>query len=256
MSAVHRPLQCLVILAGCGTATAGLAGSVGGSVALTSDVVNHGVSQDCGRPALQGDLHWRSADGRAATEGFLGVWGSAGAGDSDCGRARELDLYAGLGVALGADAHATFTYTHYGYPGGAYALAPLAGRRYDYDALEAQWAWQDRLVVSLAWTPDAMGYGYDYFSGHGTIQRDRSALSYGLQLHQPLWAGLSLSAGAGYDSITDPFGTGFGFWNTGLGYAWRAFSVEAAYFRTAARAERLFGPAAGGRAAVTAMWRF
>ena len=49
----------------------------GGSVALTSNYMFHGISQTCGDPAAQGDVHYRSSGGQSASEGFAGVWGSA-----------------------------------------------------------------------------------------------------------------------------------------------------------------------------------
>jgi len=223
----------------------------GGSLALTSDYIYHGISQTCGDPAAQADVHYRSSGGQAPAEAFAGIWGSAGMGQAACGKAREIDLYAGYTQALGPDSSATLTYTHYGYPGGTYTLAPLAGYRYDYDALEAQWAWQDRVYLTLAWTPDALRY-VDY-----AVARDRNALSYGLQLHQPLRGGLSLSTGVGYDQIADPAGTGYGFWSAGVGYTLGTVQLQAGYVGTARRAQRLFGSyVAGDRATVSAVWRF
>ncbi len=257
MNAVSHYLQYLLLL-GCVAVAARAAADdrIGGSLALTSDAVDHGISQDCGRPALQAGVHWRSGGGRSATEGLAGAWGSAGVGDSDCGRARELDLYAGVGVALGQDAHVALTYTHYDYPGGAWMLPRQGGRRYDYDALEAQWSYQNQLSISVAWTPDALGYGDYPYGASGAVRRDRSAVSYGLQLHRPLWDRLSLSEGAGYDTIVDPFGTGYGFWNAGFSYDWQFLSLETVYFHASPRARWLAGPAAGGRVAATLVWRF
>lgn len=226
-------------------------GDFGGSLALTSDYIYHGISQTCGDPAAQAEVHYRSSGGQAAAEAFAGIWGSAGLGQSACGKAREINLYAGYTAAVGRDSSATLTYTHYGYPGGAYTLEPLAGYRYDYDALEAQWAWQDQVYLTLAWTPDALRYvGY-------SVARDRSALSYGMQLHQPLGGGLSLSAGVGYDQMADPAGTGYGFWSAGVGYALGAVQLQAVYVGTAGRARRLFDSyVAGNRATVSVVWRF
>jgi uncharacterized protein (TIGR02001 family) len=223
----------------------------GGSLALTSDYIYHGISQTCGDPAAQADVHYRSSGGQSTAEAFAGVWGSAGLGQSICGKAREIDLYAGYSLAVGQDSSATVTYSHYGYPGGSYTLAPIAGYRYDYDSLEAQWAWLDEVYLTLAWTPDALRF-VNYMP-----LRDRSALSYGLQLHQPLAGGFSLSAGVGYDEIADPSGTGYGFWNAGVAYAWGPVQVQAGYFGTASRAVREFGSyVAGNRASVSAVWRF
>jgi uncharacterized protein (TIGR02001 family) len=224
---------------------------LGGSLALTSDYIYHGISQTCGDPAAQADLHYRSSGGDTAAEGFIGAWASAGLGQSACGKAREFNAYAGYSLPVGQDSSATLTYSHYGYPGGSYTLAPLAGYRYDYDTLEAQWAWLDVVYLTLAWTPDALRFV------HYAPQRDRSALSYGLQLHQPLAGGFSLSAGVGYDEIADPSGAGYAFWNAGVAYAWGPVQVQAGYFGTASRATREFGSyVAGNRASVSLVWRF
>jgi uncharacterized protein (TIGR02001 family) len=252
MKVALRAVLAGLSLVGARIAGAGLAlDDFGGSLALTSDDVFHGISQTCGDPAAQGDLHYRSSGGEAPTEAFAGVWGSAGVGESVCDKARELNLYAGYTLAVGPDSSATLTYTHYEYPGGAYILQPIAGYRYDYDALEAQWAWQDQVYLTVAWTPDALRY-LNY-----SVARDRSALSYGLQLHQPLPRGFSLAAGVGYDEIADPFGTGFGFWNAGLGYTLGPVQLQAEYVGTSPRADRLFSSyVAGGRGVVSAVWRF
>lgn len=253
MGIARRGVLLLFSLVGAPVAAAGIApDDFGGSLALTSDYIYHGISQTCGDPAAQADVHYRSAGGQAAAELFGGIWGSAGLAQAACGKAREVDLYAGYTAALGPDASATLMYTHYEYPGGAYTLERLAGHRYDYDALEAQWAWQDRVYLTLAWTPDALRRSMEY-----GVARNRSALSYGVQLHQPLRSGFSLSAGVGYDQIADPAGTGYGFWSTGVGYALGVVQLQAAYVGTARRAQRLFGSSvAGNRATVSAVWRF
>jgi uncharacterized protein (TIGR02001 family) len=226
----------------------------GGSVAVTSDDVYRGVSMTCGHPAAQADIHAREL-GASGWAAFVGVWGSAGLDDRPCGSARELDFYAGYNVALSADLSATFTYTRYAFPGGDYANPHLAGERYDYDQLATSWDIMDRLYLTLAWTPDAIGY--EQYEGELETTQSRSALSYGLEWRQPLVSWLSLEAGAGYDRMADPFGTGYGFWSLGLTHQAGPLEVDFGYFRTADRAERLFGPeAAGGRVSATVLWRF
>ena len=209
------------------SADVGLA-DFGGSLALTNDYIYHGLSQTCGDPAAQADLHYRSSGGESASEVFAGVWGSTGLRRSDCGRAREVDAYAGYSVALGQDSSASFTYSHYANPGGTYTLEPVAGYRYDYDTLEAQWAWLDEVYATLGWTPDGLRFGK--YRPH----QDRSALSYGLQLHHPLKLAASAhsSAGIGYDEIADPAGAGYGFWNAGVGYTVGPVQIQASYFGT------------------------
>jgi uncharacterized protein (TIGR02001 family) len=238
-------------LIGMRVAEAGIAlEDFGGSLALTSDDVFHGISQTCGDPAVQGGLDYRSSGGLAATEVFAGVWASAGLGRSVCGKARELNFYAGYNFAPGPDSSASLTYTHYGYPGGAYTLRRLAGFRYDYDSVGVRWSWRDEVSVTVDWTPNALRYT-EY-----SVARDRTALSYGVQLHHPLPGGFSLSGGVGYDQVTDPFNVGYAFWNAGVGYAWRAVQLQVGYFGTANRADRLFGSyVAGNRASVSAVWR-
>jgi uncharacterized protein (TIGR02001 family) len=252
MVTVRRSLVLLACLTGARASCAGVPwDDFGGSLALTTDYVFHGISQTCGEPAAQGDVHFRSAGGESAAEAFAGVWGSVGLGQSGCDQAREINFYGGYSLPITADSNATLTYTHYGYPGGGYAIGRLAGYRFDYDALEAQWAWQDQVYLSVAWTPNALHYEYH------EVLRNRSALSYGLQLHQPLPGGFSLSAGIGYDQIADPFGTGYGFWNAGLGYGLGKVQLQASYIGTADRALGLFGSrVAGSRGLVSAVWRF
>lgn len=226
----------------------------GGSVAVTSDDVYRGVSMTCGHPAAQADVHAREL-GASGWAAFVGVWGSAGLDDRRCGSAKELDFYAGYNLALGPDLSATFTYTRYAFPGGDYSNPHLAGERYDYDQLAMSWDIMDRLYLTAAWTPDALGY--EQYEDTFETEQNRSAFSYGAEWRQPLVSWLSLEAGGGYDRMADPFGTGYGFWNLGLAHQAGQLEVDLGYFRTSDRAERLFGPeSAGGRVSATVLWRF
>jgi len=226
-----------------------------GSVALTADDVYRGISQTCGHPAAQADLHASEHGGSDRGAAFVGVWGSVGLSDSPCGSAKELDAYAGYDLALTADLSATFTYTRNAYPGGGYGNPHLYGQRYDYDQLGMSWGIMDRLYLTLAWTPDALRY--KWYDGTLYDVQDRSAFAYGAQWRQPLVSWLSLSAGVGYDQIADPFGTGYGFWSVGLTHAAGPLEIDFSYFRTADRAVRLFGrDSAGGRVSATVLWRF
>ena len=226
----------------------------GGSLALTADDVYRGISQTCGHPAAQADLHARG-HGNSAWTAFGGVWGSVGLSGSSCGSAKELDAYAGYSLALNADLSATFTYTHYAFPGGGYGNPHISGQRYDYDQLGMSFGLMDRLYLSLAWTPDALRY--KWYDGTLYDLQDRSAFAYGAEWRQPLVSWLSLTAGLGYDHMADPFGTGYGFWSLGLTHAAGPLELDLAYFRTADRAVRLFGQqAAGGRVSATVLWQF
>jgi uncharacterized protein (TIGR02001 family) len=226
----------------------------GGSLAVTADDVYRGISQTCGHPAAQADLHGR-VRGTSNWAAFAGAWGSAGLSSSPCGSAKELDVYAGYSLALTANLSATVTYTRYAFPGGGYGNRYLFGQRYDYDQFAMSWSLADRLYLTLAWTPDALRY--ERYDGSGGYEQDRSAFAYGAQWRQPLVSWLSLTAGVGYDHMADPFGTGYGFWSLGLTHAAGPLELDLRYFRTADRAVRLFGPnAAGGRVSATVLWRF
>ena len=226
----------------------------GGSLALTADDVYRGISQTCGHPAAQADVH-ANAHGASDWAAFAGVWGSVGLGGSPCGSAKEIDAYAGYNLMLTPDLSATLTFTHNAFPGGDYDNPHIYGQRYDYDQLGMSWAFRDRLFITLAWTPDALRY--KWYEGTLYELKDRSAFAYGAELRQPLVPWLSLTAAAGYDRMADPFGTGYGFWSLGLTHAAGPLELDLAYFRTADRAVRLFGPdAAGGRISATVLWQF
>ncbi len=240
----------LPVLPGVAAATV----DAGGSLALTRDDIYRGVSQTCGHPAVQADLHLR-ARGAAAWAVFAGAWGSAGLSSYSCGAARELDVYAGYSLSLSASLGATLTYTRYTFPGGGYGNPHLAGERWDYDQLGMSLNFADRLYLTVAWTPDVLRY--ERYEDRFRTKQDRSAFAFAGQWRQPLVSGLSLVAGAGYDHMADPFGTGYGFWSVGLTQAAGPFQVDVAYFRAGGRAVRLFGPdAAGGRVSATLLWRF
>jgi len=226
----------------------------GGSLAVTADDVYRGVSQTCGHAAAQADVHVRER-GASYWALFAGVWGSAGLSDSPCGSAKELNLYAGYSLALTASLSTTLTYTRYAFPGGGYGNPRLWGERYDYDQLAMSWSLWERVYLTLAWTPDALGY--ERYQGSLVTQQERSAFAYGAEWRQPLASWLSLSAGAGYDQMADPFGTGYAFWSLGLTHLAGPWEVEVGYFHTAYRAVQLFGQdAAGGRISATLLWRF
>lgn len=225
----------------------------GGSLALTADDVYRGVSQTCGHPAAQADLHLREHGAYWAA--FAGVWASKGLSGSPCGSARELNAYAGYSLALTADVSATVTYTRYAFPGGGYGNPYLQGKRYDYDQLAMSWSLLDRLYLTVAWTPDALRY--ERYDDVWRYEQNRSAFAYGAEWHQPLVSWLSLTAAVGYDHMADPFGTGYGFWSLGLTHEAGPFELDLAYFRTSDRAMRLFREySAGGRVSATVLWRF
>lgn len=254
MGALHRAALAATCLLSLRPAVCPAAVDAGGSLALTADDVYRGVSQTCGHPAAQADLHLRER-GSTGWAAFAGVWGSAGLSTSECGSARELEAYAGYSLALGTDVNATFTYTRYAFPGGGYGNPHLSGHRYDYDQVGMSWGFLDRLYVTVSWTPNAIGY--EYYEDKWHIEQNRNAFAYGVEWQQPLASWVSLTAAGGYDYMADPFGTGYGFWSVGLTHLAGPWELNIAYFRTSARALRLFrAESAGGRVSATLLWRF
>lgn len=225
----------------------------GGSLALTTDDVYRGVSQTCGHPAAQADVHIRDV-GASGWVAFAGVWGSAGL-STGCGSAKELDAYAGYNVALNADLSASLIYTRYAFPGGGYGNPHLSGQRYDYDQIGTSWDLMDRLYLTVAWTPDALRY--ERYEIPPRSVQNRSAFAYGLEWRQPLVSWLSVEAGAGYDQMADPSGTGYSFWSLGVTHQAGPLELDLTYFHAADRAVGLFEPdQAGGRVSATVVWSF
>jgi uncharacterized protein (TIGR02001 family) len=226
----------------------GRAGPFGGSLTLTSDPVYRGISQTCGDPAFQADVHYRVSGGGAPSDTFVGLFGSKGLGDAYCGATSEVNAYLGHSFPTSRDSSATLTYTHYAYPNGEYGFDRVD---YDYDEFAAAWAYRDQLYFTLACVPNALRY-----ADH-TLERGRSAFTTGLQLHQALGASFTLSAGVGYDEVTDPSGAGYAFWSGGIGYGIGRWQLDVSYFGTADRATHLFGTRiAGNRVSATVLWRF
>jgi uncharacterized protein (TIGR02001 family) len=223
----------------------------GGVVQVTSDYVYHGLSQTCGHPAVQADAHLHGRIGQSTAEAFGGLWTSIGLTNADCGNAYELDPYLGFTAMSSRNTSVTLTYIHYAHPYSTYPYPRLHALRYDYDAFEGTWAYQDLLYLTVAWTPNTFRYtGY-------SIEDDRSAFSYGLQLHVPLGTAFTASLGLGYDEFSDPTGAGYAYGSAGLSYTTGPWQFEVSYVETSERARTLFGDdLAGNRVAVTATWRF
>jgi uncharacterized protein (TIGR02001 family) len=217
-------------------------GSVGGSLDLTSDYIYHGLSESHGDPAVQGDIHYRSDSGGAATENFIGLWGST-ISRAASGGTFELNAYLGRTFLINSDSSATLTYVHYAYPDDH-------GRpRYDYDELAASWAYQDRVFATIAWTPDTARYSE---RGLGRCCR---VLSYDVAVHQSLGHAFTLSGALGYDELDGA--SGYAYWNGGVAYAIGSWQLDLSYFAMQRRAVNLYGyVVAGNRVVGTLVWRF
>jgi uncharacterized protein (TIGR02001 family) len=235
----------LLVTAACACAAAMAAwadGSVGGSLEFTSDYIYHGLSQSRGDPAVQADIHYRSASDAATGENFIGLWGST-ISRAMTGGTYELNAYAGRTFLVNSDSSATLSFVHYAYPN------DRGSPRYDYDELSGSWAYRDFVFFTVAWTPDTAAYTE---RGLGRCCR---LLSYDVALHQSLGYGFTLSAALGYDELKGDFG--YAYWNGGIDYAIGPFQLDLSYFAMQPRAAHLYGDAiAGNRWVGTLIWRF
>jgi uncharacterized protein (TIGR02001 family) len=229
----------------CACAATGAAwadGSVGGALEVTSDYIYHGLSQSGGDPAIQGDIHYRTESDVAASDYFVGLWGST-TSRMATGGTYELNAYAGRTFLLGADSSLTLNYVHYAYPDSR------GMPNYDYDEIAGTWAFQDRLFFTVAWTPDTAGYSERAL---GLCCR---RLSYDAAVHQSLGHGFTLSAALGYDELSGI--SGYAYWNGGVAYAIGTIQLDVSYFAMQPRGAYLYGNAlAGSRWVGTLVWRF
>jgi uncharacterized protein (TIGR02001 family) len=221
--------------------TARVEAAVGGHLAATTDYVLRGLSQTRGAPALQADLHVEHPSGW-----FVGAWGSTIDLNRGPGATLELNAYAGLDWQLDPAWSARLTAVHYAYPNDTDFL------RYDYDEVIGSLAFRDRLVASVAWSPNTARY-----SAYYGMSEEGTALTYDLVGNWPLTGSLTATAGVGYYDLDDLFGTGYGYWNAGLVWTRSHLQLELGWYATTHEAEELFSPeTTGQRWSLTATWQF
>ena len=212
----------------------------GGALVLTSDYVLRGLSQTRGKPAVQADVHW-THDSRWS----VGAWGSTIDLNPGPGPTLELNFYAALTQPVADDWVTRLVATHYVYPN------DTPGRRWDYDELTASLSYRDRLVATVAWSPNATA------PGAGRYQGDQTALAYELTALLPWRQAWTFSAGAGYYDIDNPFYRGYRYWSAAATYAQQSWQVNLARLGTSSTAREMFGSdVADDRWSVDVQWRF
>lgn len=222
------------------TAPAASPAQWGGFVAATSDYVLRGVSETRGQPALQADLHFDSGAGS-----FIGVWASTLRPTRAIDTTLEFDFYAGHSWFVSTDWRIRTSVVHYEYLDSSWQ-----GPR-DYDELNAALAFRDRMVVSVAWSPNVWWY-----SPAGGPAR-RSAMSYEFTARQPLAGSWYVAGGAGYYDVQRFGDGGYFFWNAGLGFARAQYRVDLATFGLdASDRSLLYSDNERGRWALTLTWQF
>jgi uncharacterized protein (TIGR02001 family) len=215
-------------------------GRFGGSVSVTNDYLNRGISYTRGAPAIQGGMHVRWPAGWS-----IGVWASTVNLNRGSGATGEIDLYLSRSWSLDSDWDLSGSVTHYSY------LHDSAALPYDYDELIASISYRRQLSATVAWSPNV-----DRYAG-GRPVLDRAATSYEVTYLQPLGASWSANAGLGYYDLSEFFATGYWYWNAGFSYALGSLQMDLAHIGTDDTASQLYGYRSTGRrwsAALT--WRF
>jgi uncharacterized protein (TIGR02001 family) len=211
-----------------------------GSLAVTSDYIQQGLSQTQGEPALQGGLR-AQIDERWT----VGAWASAIDRYHGQGASTEIDVYAARAWRLSPEWVTSMTATHYFYPHDSPYVS------YDYDEVTASLGYRSMLFATVAWSPNYSDASYEGYAD------DRSALSYELSANQPIFAGWSGNVGVGYRDLTDLFDEQYWYGHAGLMHSTERFTIDLTYTYVDGRARELFGH---DRAAITwlgtVIWRF
>lgn len=199
-----------------------LPGEVGGSVALTSNYVDRGITQSGNDPAVQGALEYAAGTGIGGTKAYIGFWGSNVDLEGDRSTAHlEIDALFGIRGEIGA----------IGWDiGGAYYVYPGTRSADDFDYWEIPivlaYAATDRLTFELVnlFAPENQfntGLG-NYITGN---------VYYDIPVP---YVGLQLFAGVGYQYIEDDFnGTD---WRLGTTVTVKGIDLSVAFTDTDYRA--------------------
>jgi len=241
--------RCLHVIAGAigwaviGVASPARADGWGGAVSLASDKVYRGVSESDGRPVLLLDLD------RHTDTGWAAALGLAGPVYPDQGGAVELTLGFSKSSQLTADWTLQSAISRHEYPGDARA------RSYTRTDASLLLAWQGRVFLSLAVSPDTSGY--DPAGGEGRRGRTET-IEFGL--HQRLVGRLALDAGIGYfdqRALRDWGYGGYAYGSVGLGWGVGPVQASLTYIGSQAAARDLAWPSrAGPRWVAALLWNF
>jgi uncharacterized protein (TIGR02001 family) len=211
-----------------------------GTIAATTDYVFRGVSQTSGGAALQGSLNYRSPSGW-----FAGAWVSNVDPYPGYVNSAEVNVYAGLGWALGSEWTARATYARYLY---AWDSRPAS---YDYGEFSLTLGFEDRIAATISYQPDSTQY-----ADPGYVH-NRPAAAYELTGRWPLPRNLALTSGVGYYDLTRLYRVGYWSGSAGASYAYRRFELDVVRFFCDPAVRRLFeNDSADRRWVATAIWRF
>ena len=186
-------------------------GSFTGNVALTSDYVFRGISQNNENAAIQGGVDWDTGMGV-----YFGIWGSSVNFKDNSEASAEVDLYGGYAGTFGDAISYDVGFIYYWYPGAAKAL--------DYDLWEVYGkAGYDfgfaAVNVGIAFSPNYFGGTDDayYFSGGVDV---------------PITDTVSVSGGINYSKYKAPLAN---YWDWNIGATLNVnnwFDIDVRYYDT------------------------
>jgi uncharacterized protein (TIGR02001 family) len=212
----------------------------GGSVGFTSDYLVRGVSRSSHDPALQGDLHFATANGFLA-----GVFASSVQVAPGEKRNAELSAFVGFSWEGKSLWRSKMVASHYSYPWNR------AGSKYDYDEFDADVGYSDWVTLSATYSPNAPLY----VPYRGLVAV--AAKSAELDFQIPLLRKLNASAGVGFSHLAGADGAGYAYWSLGCAYDLAPVTLSLAYVDTSYGATDLYyESAAKNRWTATVIWRF
>jgi len=224
----------------------GQAVDFGGSLALTSDYIYHGVSESDGRAAAQADVH--ADDGGT----FLGVWGSMRDNSLDPYADYDVEIYLGHRFDLSSTWSAALSARGHYFVGGNQDEGSA-----DYQEITASLTYLDRWTLSASVIPNAVHYWYEEH-----LSRSPAWIADTTGQWLVYAAGLFVTGGAGYyyATRTGPgiaAGGGYAYGNAGLAFERGRWRVDVGYFLTQSKARLLLPyPIPADRVAGTLIWRF
>jgi uncharacterized protein (TIGR02001 family) len=213
---------------------------VDGSVILTSDYVERGVSKTAGDPALQVDVHVAGSDGWLA-----GLFASNTEFKTNQARNAEVDVYAGFGRTLTEDWRIRTLLGNYWYPSNA------SGSGYDYAEFVVGLDYRDWCTMQLSYEPDAPRVVLP--AGVARVAATAAEVS----TQRPLGRGLFANAGVGYAHYDGVNSLDYAYFSAGAQYVRSPLSLAVAFIDSSAAAKSLYdNGSAGGRWVATLIWRF
>jgi uncharacterized protein (TIGR02001 family) len=179
------------------------------NLAVTSDYVFRGITQNNYKPALQGGLDYAFGD-----SGFyVGTWGSNIDFQDPDGPDLEIDTFVGFSTDVSKDWNLDFSIVRYNYIGERSAYGDV-----DYNEFFAKTTWNKMLTFTVAYAPNYANLDYSsvYLNLAGTWD---------------LGHDFSLNAGVGHSNFSDNNGN-YNDWNLGVSKQFGPVNAAINYYDT------------------------